>query len=595
MFGEEVSGESLGEAASRIQYRNRITIYLASALGTTSMILTALLLSMPAFAAAPAALKDTAGNPIIQYVVEPPDTFAAPGTTDPAKQLGLILCFPEHDRPVGDEIYPVREALKRLGVRNNYVLLAGGPKERKFGPADYEPIMQLIQWARKTYPINARRVYMYGKGEGGKISGELTMMHPDVVSAAISYSWSWWKMPAETTKAIDPLNSAPEFYMVLGLRDLSYHLTNVRDGFSRVNAKGYKVIYREFEELGARTYHPPSNDDAIGWATKLRNKTVPLSAEEKKLLNAPQIGAAGYYESLALVGGAPAGEVLQKLLASSNADVRKAAATTFNHGIFSEPAVAALGKRLTDSAPQVRRAATRALAIQANWRSAEAQRALAHFLADPAKAVEPSDRVSVADAIVEAGRFQLRGVRQDAILFQALVGMLEDKDEEIRTIATNTLMPIRDREFRGDLGRPEKKAPDGGWTAWLTEVTARAAGYRRDYVKCGQPVNAAEALFCKGGELMSTDPAKALQLTLQAAEQGYHPAEAMVGMMYVVGKGTEQNNPEGAKWLAKAADAGDTLAATNAMMLYNGSPGLRKDAALAEKYTKIAATRTPLP
>ena len=47
-----------------------------------------------------------------------------------------------------------------------------------------------------------------------------------------------------------------------------------------MNAKGYHVIYREFEELGARTYHPPSNDDAIAWATKLRNKNVALSAEE---------------------------------------------------------------------------------------------------------------------------------------------------------------------------------------------------------------------------------------------------------------------------------------------------------------------------
>ena len=56
----------------------------------------------------------------------------------------------------------------------------------------------------------------------------------------------------------------------------------------------------------------------------------------------------------------------------------------------------------------------------------------------------------------------------------------------------------------------------------------------------------------------------------------------------------EQNNPEGAKWLAKAADAGDTLAATNAAMLYAGSPGLRKDAALAEKYTKQYAGLAPL-
>ena len=560
------------------------------------MLVTAALLLSAIYAAQPSTLKDSAGNAIIQYVVEPPDKFAPPSATDPASQLGLILCFPEHDRPVGDEIYPVREALRRLGIRDGYVLLAGGPRERKFSPADHEPIAKLIAWAKKTYPVNPRRVYLYGKGEGGKISGELAMFNPALITAAISYSWSWWTMPVETTKGIDAWNEAPEFYMVLGLRDLSYHLTNVRDGYSRVNAKGYRVIFREFEDLGARTYHPPSNDDAIGWATSLRNKNLSLSSEEKRLLESPpKIGDAGYIASLALVGGAPAGKALVNLLASSDEKIRAAAAATFNHGIFGEAAVAVLGARLRDPSRQVRRAATEALAIQANWRSEAAQLALTSFLSNPSLAIEPDDRVSVASAIVEAARFQIKGVRQDAVLFKCLVGMLDDKDEEIRTIAANTLMPVRDREYRGDIGRPEKKAPDGGWIAWLQELTVRAAGYRADYANCAASSAGPSAEFCKGGSYLNSDPAQAFQLTLHAAQQGYHPAEAMVGMMYVVGKGVEQNNPEGAKWLAKAADAGDTLAATNAMMLYNGSPGLVKDAALAGKYAKLAAGRRELP
>ena len=85
------------------------------------------------------------------------------------------------------------------------MLLAGHPQGRKFGPADHEPIEKLIAWAKKTYPINPRRVYMYGKGEGGKISGEFAMFHPNLVTAGITYSWGWWKMPSELTEAIDPL------------------------------------------------------------------------------------------------------------------------------------------------------------------------------------------------------------------------------------------------------------------------------------------------------------------------------------------------------------------------------------------------------
>ena len=80
----------------------------------------------------------------------------------------------------------MRQALWRLGIRDDYVLLAGGPQAQKFGMADMEPIEKLIAWAKKTYPINPRRVYMFGKGEGGKISAEFTMTHPNIVAAAIT-------------------------------------------------------------------------------------------------------------------------------------------------------------------------------------------------------------------------------------------------------------------------------------------------------------------------------------------------------------------------------------------------------------------------
>ena len=231
------------------------------------LVLAGALITLPA--AQETELKDSAGKTIIRYVIEVPEHIAPAGAADPARQVGLFLCFPEHDRPTGDELLPVRESLKRQGISDSYVLLAGHPQERKFGPADHEPIAKLIAWAKKTYPINPRRVYMYGKGEGGKISGDFTMAHPELITAAISYSWGWWTMPSELKEPLDPLNSAPEFYMVLGLRDLAHHITTVRDTYSRVREKGYHVIYREFEDLGARTYHPPSNDDAIAWAASL--------------------------------------------------------------------------------------------------------------------------------------------------------------------------------------------------------------------------------------------------------------------------------------------------------------------------------------
>ena len=77
-------------------------------------------------------LKDADGKTIVKYVVEAP--------ANPASQLGLIICSQEHDTPIGNDIFPARQSLLRLGLTSQYVLVAPAPQSRKFGPADHEPI-----------------------------------------------------------------------------------------------------------------------------------------------------------------------------------------------------------------------------------------------------------------------------------------------------------------------------------------------------------------------------------------------------------------------------------------------------------------------
>src|SRR6266568_7481338 len=276
-------------------------------------------------------LKDKAGKVIVHYFVEAPAKVAPAGATAPAKQVGVIVCLQEHTEAPSADIYPVRASLKRLGLSDSYVLLAvkaqaaGGG----LGAADIEPIKKLVAWAQKTYPVNPRRIYAFGKGSGGSMAGQLSTLHSNLFTASISYSWGWTNKISELDKPIDMVNSAPELYLVLGMRDFTHHITTVRNTFELVRAKGYHVIYREFEELGDRAYHHTSNDDALSWATRLRNKTIPPSAEEMNLLKAfngskPPAPVSGYYPTLALVGGVQAGEVLQKLFQSSDATVRLA-------------------------------------------------------------------------------------------------------------------------------------------------------------------------------------------------------------------------------------------------------------------------------
>jgi hypothetical protein len=541
----------------------------------------------PIRAAADNELKDETGKTIIRYVVEPPAGIAPAGTTDPARQVGLFLCFPEHDTPTDADIFPVRQALWRLGLRDDYVLLAGGPQGRKFGLDDMEPIEKLIAWAKKTYPINPRRIYMFGKGEGGKISAEFTMTHPGIVTAAITHSWGFWVMPSELQEPLDPVNSAPEIYMNLGLRDLAHHLTTVRDTYPRVKAKGYHVIYREFEDMGARSYYPPSNDDSIAWATRLRNKTIAPSPEESKLLKAFGNGAMpapshGYFPDLVLVGGAPAGSVLQKLFDSKDAKVRAAAAETCSHGLFGEATLAQLAKRVADPSPKVRQAAIRALGITAGWRYQASQQALIQLALDTE--ADSIDRLSATDALGHAVKLQVRGVRQDPQMFQALISLLAEKDEPIRASAAAILAPV----YQPGSTTPPQKTPAGGWQQWLDEITTKEAGYLKDYEVCGlgksaqgtvypgnrgsqEPVD----LFCMGGAALlgynlgtgqpvRKDPQAAFQYLSRAAEQGHIAAQAALGMLYANGKGVQQNYEEARKWWQKAADGGHVLAAASA-------------------------------
>ena len=343
---------------------------------SSSLIFALTLAALPLCAAPETELKDETGKTIVKYVIEVPEKIAPAGTTDPAKQVGLILCFQEHDTPTGNDLFPVRQSLWRQKMLDNYILLAAAPQGRKFGKVDHEPLEKLIAWAKKTYPINPRRVYMYGKGEGSKISMEFMMTHPEIVTAAIGYSWGAWLMPSEVNESLDFANSAPEIHLTLGRRDLANHLSCVRDAYLRLKAKGYHLIYREFDELGDRTYHPPSNDDALAWATRLRNKNIAPSQPRRSCSRRLPLLVDGYYPTLALVGGAPAGAVLQKLFASKDATVRAAAAETCSHGIFGDATTKELAKLVSDPSLEVRKAAIRALGKYANWRYEPAQKAL---------------------------------------------------------------------------------------------------------------------------------------------------------------------------------------------------------------------------
>ena len=280
-----------------------------------------------------------------------------------------------------------------------------------------------------------------------------------------------WLMPTELNEPLDFEGKQPELYLTLGRRDLDNHLTCVRDAYLRLREKGYHFIHREFDELSDRSYHPPSNDDAIAWATRLRNKNVPPSPQEKKLLQSHPAAVNGYYPALALVGGAAAGGIVERLLASPDPAVRGAAAETCRHAVFGASTTAALAKlAAADPSARVKQAAIGALGMYANWRYRAAQDALIRLATDAG--ADTFDRVAAADALAFAVRLQVKGIRQDPAMFRALIEVSPDKDEPVRAVATAALAPAYEPAAPGS---PRRRAPEQGWDKWLAAVEASAS------------------------------------------------------------------------------------------------------------------------
>jgi hypothetical protein len=207
--------------------------------------------------------------------------------------------------------------------------------------------------------------------------------------------------------------------------------------------------------------------------------------------------------------------------------------------------------------------------MYANWRYAAAQHALIQLATD--KGADPLDRLNATDAIGYEVRLQVKGVPQDPPMFQALVSLLQDKDEPVRSTAAGVLAPLY--ESAGE-GPQRRRAPEGGWEKWLNGIAAQ-------YQVMRLPAQ--------------TDVASGFQSALKAAEQGDVKAQAATAMLYANGKGVQQNYAEAGKWWIKAAEGGDVAAARHAWNLYRNGEGVERNATIANQWAKVIGEPVPVP
>jgi hypothetical protein len=424
-------------------------------------------------------LDPQSGAMLARYALSAPKTFAPPGTTDPTKQLGLFIAFHEHGGAARDEVPTVIESLARLKLSGDYVVIGMGQGDESTHGytkvVDHQIALKLIDWAKKTYPINPRRVYYWGRGEGATMAQELGTEHPELVTALITYSWGSKSLP----KVMNPTVNVPDFYVSIGLNDYVTHPPWVRDVYAEIKMLGYNIIYREIPGLGGDTHHPPSNDDAILWATRSRHKTLPLSPEEQALINPYADASAAaelcpntdVFRSLIRVGGTQTGSVMPPIMGAQDDVTRALAAKSSGLAMFGNEADTALAGRLKDSSKDVRAAALQALAIQANWRYMPAQQALIATATDTTW--DLAERGLAVDGIGAAVKLQMGGAFQDPPLFKALVTLLDDPDLTLRTKAFAILSPIMMSGYKPDASEAARQPEVAKWQQWLLGITAK--------------------------------------------------------------------------------------------------------------------------
>ena len=110
----------------------------------------------------------------------------APEKQPEQKHLGLIVSFHgmngNEDHMTGFAI----ETAKRLKMTGDYVIMGGKSKGPGWATSDDKWLLLWIEWAMKTYPIDPRRVYIWGMSNGGWMVKRFGWEHQELFAAVVS-------------------------------------------------------------------------------------------------------------------------------------------------------------------------------------------------------------------------------------------------------------------------------------------------------------------------------------------------------------------------------------------------------------------------
>jgi pimeloyl-ACP methyl ester carboxylesterase len=380
---------------------------------------------------------------------------SVPAELPPQKHLGLIVHFHGMNGNEDSMHGGVMSSLKRLRIDSQYVVIGGKSRGAGWATGDDPYLLKWIDWVKKTWPIDVRRVSIVGGSNGGWMVKRFSWQNKELFAGCVAYFGggnSFQDEPRDPKSGPKPpeppgppAESRIEYYLVHGDKDEAVDVKASRDSCADLKRKGFRYVYREIIGGDHGNVWPIDDvrDDAMAFLHALRSKEIPLAADDRKFLSSVKSKSELHNEpgtaaELARIGGAAAGLLLANAFDRKEDDARQFAAQATHRTLFGPLMVRELMKLASvDKAEAVREAAYRGLATAANWRYEEAQL----FLSQRAtrKANKPEERRVAAEALSKACRLQLLGNFEDKAMIWALVQLLEDDDAAVRETALNCL------------------------------------------------------------------------------------------------------------------------------------------------------------
>lgn len=423
-------------------------------------------------------LKDGEGNLVMRYSLRAPRVAA-----DSDTRLGLLLCF--HGAG-GNEQWladPMLHALRSQG-EVQFVVAALKSKGPNWAPEDEGNVLAFIDWAKRTYPIDLRRIVIQGVSNGGWMVTHFGSRHPDLVAGVVDLcGGNGFEAPAKR-----PSNAAEtgfEYYVVHGTDDDQVSIKNGRNLSSTLRSNGYRYVYRELPGVGHDVWSDEGmRRDFAAWLSHLRHKTMPLPDDDRKALAAfsnrdeaerlllTEDGA----RTLVRIGGLPAEKVLVRALRSKNPAVRAAAATLFSHTSNMPGAATLLAGLLNDKDAGVREAVIGTLLRAADWNDQDALTALCRYAggATGGRAERSGERLDVVRSLTRSFAFRCSPGHDNQLIHELLVHLLDDDDVSLRAAAIESLPTVEPPRFSYDPAATanERREPVQQWRRWYLALFA---------------------------------------------------------------------------------------------------------------------------